>query len=81
MNELGYVDLSKVQPFNETGFLGNKDLTSLMFIRSTFQCSKGLHLPSPPFLYAILIHKLELPWAKLFPLRLKLRLGAEFKCE
>ena len=79
VNELGYVDLSVVQPFNETGFLGSTNLTALMFIRSTFQCSKGLCLPSPPFLFAILIHRLELPWAILFPLRLKLRLGAEYK--
>ena len=36
-----------------------------------------LLLPSPPLLFAILLNKWEVPWARVFPLRLMLRLGAE----
>ncbi|XP_067937820.1 uncharacterized protein [Watersipora subatra] len=80
VTELGFVDLSMISPFDtETGFLGSADHIGLLFIRSTFQCLKGLCLPSPPYLFAVVIHRLELPWARLFPVRLKLRLGAEFK--
>ncbi|KAG9509861.1 Zinc finger FYVE domain-containing protein 9 [Fragariocoptes setiger] len=41
------------------------------------QCLKGISLPQPPFLVALLIQRWEVPWAKLFPLRLLLRLGYE----
>ncbi|GLD56788.1 zinc finger FYVE domain-containing protein 16-like isoform X2 [Lates japonicus] len=34
--------------------------------------------PPQPFLFGLLIQKLEVPWAKVFPLRLLLRLGAEY---
>ena len=50
-----------------------------MFIRTTFQCVKQLLLPSPPYLVGILLNRWEIPWAKVFPLRLLLRLGAEFR--
>lgn len=82
VTELGHVDLALVPPFDgEKGFLGSAQHTGLLFIRSTFQCLKGLCLPDPPYLFAVLIHRLEIPWARLFPVRLKLRLGAEFKCK
>ncbi|RZC39224.1 DUF3480, FYVE, SARA and/or Mpp10 domain containing protein, partial [Asbolus verrucosus] len=35
--------------------------------------------PKEPYLIGILIHRWETPWAKLFPLRLILRLGAEYR--
>ena len=42
------------------------------------QCVDGLDLPDrQPFLFALLLTKWEMPWAKVFPLRLLLRLGAE----
>ena len=82
MTELGYADLSQIAPFDgESGFLGSTHHIGLLFIRATFQCLKGLCLPEPPFLFAVLLHRLEIPWARLFPVRLKLRLGAECKCE
>ncbi len=37
--------------------------------------------PEGPFLIGYLIQKSELSWAKLFPLRLFLRLGEEFNCK
>uniref|UniRef100_A0A8C3WNW7 Zinc finger FYVE domain-containing protein 16 n=1 Tax=Catagonus wagneri TaxID=51154 RepID=A0A8C3WNW7_9CETA len=64
--------------FTET-FLGNKEHGGFLFITPTFQKLDDLLLPSNPFLCGILIQKLEIPWAKVFPMRLMLRLGAEYK--
>ncbi|XP_011944573.1 PREDICTED: zinc finger FYVE domain-containing protein 16 isoform X2 [Cercocebus atys] len=60
-------------------FLSSKDHGGFLFITPTFQKLDGLPLPSNPFLCGILIQKLEIPWAKVFPMRLMLRLGAEYK--
>ncbi|XP_025965198.2 zinc finger FYVE domain-containing protein 16 isoform X1 [Dromaius novaehollandiae] len=59
-------------------FLGNKDHGGFLFVSPTFQKLDDLLLPDNPFLCGILIHKLEIPWAKVFPIRLMLRLGAEY---
>lgn len=37
---------------------------------------QSVHVPENPYLIGILIHRWEVPWAKIFPLRLMLRLGA-----
>ncbi|NXH09700.1 ZFY16 protein, partial [Bucco capensis] len=50
----------------------------LLFVSPTFQKLDDQILPDNPFLYGILIHKVEVRWAKVLPLRLMLRLGAEF---
>ncbi|XP_055372116.1 zinc finger FYVE domain-containing protein 9 isoform X2 [Condylostylus longicornis] len=50
-----------------------------LYIRATFQCLQEIQLPDPPFLIGILIHRWEIPWAKIFPLRLMLRLGAQYR--
>ncbi|XP_032133124.1 zinc finger FYVE domain-containing protein 16 isoform X2 [Sapajus apella] len=60
-------------------FLSSKDHGGFLFITPTFQKVDDLPLPSNPFLCGILIQKLEIPWAKVFPMRLMLRLGAEYK--
>ncbi|XP_029324246.1 zinc finger FYVE domain-containing protein 16 isoform X2 [Mus caroli] len=60
-------------------FLSSKDHGGFLFITPTFQSLDGLPVPRNPFLCGILIHKLEIPWAKVFPMRLMLRLGAEYK--
>lgn len=73
-----YTDFSHC--YFSDGLFGNKDINAILFIRSTLQCFNKLPLPSPPFLVAILIHKMEIPWIRIFPLRLILRLGAEYKC-
>ncbi|XP_042896619.1 zinc finger FYVE domain-containing protein 9 [Parasteatoda tepidariorum] len=57
--------------------LDSTDHRGFLFVRPTFQCLSKLTVPSAPYLIAILIHKWEVPWAKVFPLRLMLRLGAE----
>ncbi|XP_067838873.1 zinc finger FYVE domain-containing protein 16-like isoform X2 [Heptranchias perlo] len=59
-------------------FLGSKDHGGFLFVTPTFQALAELLLPSSPFLFGILIQKLEVPWAKVFPIRLMLRLGAEY---
>ena len=38
-----------------------------------------LFLPPPPVLFGILLMRWEIPWARVFPLRLMLRLGAEYR--
>ncbi|GFV83067.1 zinc finger FYVE domain-containing protein 9 [Trichonephila clavipes] len=57
--------------------LGSSDHRGFLFVRPTFQCLSKLTVPNTPYLVAILIHKWEVPWAKVFPLRLMLRMGAE----
>ncbi|XP_068279488.1 zinc finger FYVE domain-containing protein 16 isoform X2 [Nyctibius grandis] len=59
-------------------FLGNKEHGGFLFVSPTFQKLDDRILPDNPFLCGILIHKLEIPWVKVFPIRLMLRLGAEY---
>lgn len=59
-------------------FLGSKDHAGMLFFSPTCQPLDGLTLPAQPFLFGLLVQKLEVPWAKVFPLRLLLRLGAEY---
>ncbi|XP_015470563.1 zinc finger FYVE domain-containing protein 16 isoform X4 [Parus major] len=59
-------------------FLSNKEHGGFLFVSPTFQKLDDQILPDNPFLCGILIHKLEIPWAKVFPIRLMLRLGAEY---
>ncbi|KAF3701633.1 Zinc finger FYVE domain-containing protein 16 Endofin Endosomal-associated FYVE domain protein [Channa argus] len=61
-----------------SSFLGSKDHAGMLFFSPACQPLDGLTLPPQPFLFGILIQKLEVPWAKVFPLRLLLRLGAEY---
>ena len=59
-------------------FLDGTEYGGFLFIRQTFQCIDDLDLPNQqPFLFGILLTKWEMPWARVFPLRLLLRLGAE----
>lgn len=52
-----------------------KEWAGILHIRSSFQCLDKLPLPYSSFLIGILIHRWELPWAKILPLRLLLALG------
>ncbi|XP_066987800.1 zinc finger FYVE domain-containing protein 16 isoform X6 [Macrobrachium rosenbergii] len=61
------------------GFLGSREHGGFLYIRPTFQCLRNLVLPPSPYIFAVLIQKWETPWAKVFPLRLMLRMGAEFR--
>ncbi|XP_071117294.1 zinc finger FYVE domain-containing protein 16-like isoform X1 [Haliotis cracherodii] len=64
--------------FNQS-FLDSRDHGGFLYLRPTFQCLQKLPLPSPPHLFGVLLQKWETPWAKVFPLRLLLRLGAEYR--
>ncbi|XP_061094951.1 zinc finger FYVE domain-containing protein 9-like [Conger conger] len=65
--------------FFTQSFLGSKEHGGFLFISPTFQSLQDLLLPNPPYFFGILIQKWETPWAKVFPLRLMLRLGAEYR--
>ncbi|XP_028260669.1 zinc finger FYVE domain-containing protein 9 [Parambassis ranga] len=60
-------------------FLGSKEHAGFLYVRSTLQSLQGLPLPNQPYLFGLLVHRGEVPWAKVFPLRLMLRLGAEYR--
>ena len=62
------------------GSFGSPDVGGYLYIHQSYQCLQQLTLPEPPFLFAVLLQKWEMPWARAFPLRLMLRLGAEFRC-
>lgn len=67
--------------FFTQSFLGSKEHGGFLYISPTFQTLQDLPLPNPPYLFGILVQKWETPWAKVFPIRLMLRLGAEYRCE
>lgn len=60
-------------------FLDSREHAGFLYLSPTYQCQQKLILPEQPYLYGVLLQKWELPWAKIFPLRLMLRLGAEFR--
>ncbi|XP_029285285.1 zinc finger FYVE domain-containing protein 9 [Cottoperca gobio] len=62
-----------------SSFLGSEEHVGFLYIRSTLQSLQGLPLPNQPYLFGLLVHRAELTWAKAFPLRLMLRLGAEYR--
>lgn len=59
-----------------TGFVGTKNSACdppvylIDIVHFSFQCIDGLDLPTAPFLFAVLLTKWEMPWARVFPLRL-----------
>ncbi|XP_064542464.1 zinc finger FYVE domain-containing protein 9 isoform X2 [Drosophila montana] len=60
-------------------FLGSREHGGFIYIRPTYQCLQGVIVPENPYLVAVLIHRHEVPWAKVLPLRLILRLGAQYR--
>ncbi|KAM9385829.1 zinc finger FYVE domain-containing protein 9 [Pholidichthys leucotaenia] len=60
-------------------FLGSEEHAGFLYVRSTLQSLQGLPLPNQPYLFGLLVLRSELAWAKAFPLRLMLRLGAEYR--
>ncbi|OWK64331.1 zinc finger FYVE domain-containing protein 9 [Lonchura striata] len=65
--------------FFSQSFLGSKEHGGFLYVSATYQSLQDLVLPTPPYLFGILIQKWETPWAKVFPIRLMLRLGAEYR--
>ncbi|KAG5318518.1 ZFYV9 protein, partial [Pseudoatta argentina] len=83
-----YLEAIKGNTVTELGFsvhqstnllLGSREHVGFLFIRQTLQCLQKIILPPAPFLIGLLVHRWETPWAKMFPLRLLLRLGAEYR--
>uniref|UniRef100_UPI0037E7558D zinc finger FYVE domain-containing protein 9 isoform X2 n=1 Tax=Semicossyphus pulcher TaxID=241346 RepID=UPI0037E7558D len=62
-----------------SSFLGSQEHAGFLYVRSTLQSLQGLPLPNQPYLFGLLVHRAEVTWAKAFPLRLMLRLGAEYR--
>ncbi|KAH8348700.1 hypothetical protein KR084_009944 [Drosophila pseudotakahashii] len=62
-----------------SSFLGSREHGGFIFIRPTYQCLQGVIVPDNPYLVGVLIHRHEVPWAKVLPLRLILRLGAQYR--
>ncbi|XP_037325271.2 zinc finger FYVE domain-containing protein 9 isoform X2 [Pungitius pungitius] len=60
-------------------FLGSEEHAGFLYLRATLQSLQGLPLPNQPYLFGLLVHRAEVAWAKAFPLRLVLRLGAEYR--
>uniref|UniRef100_A0A8C4ZKS1 Zinc finger, FYVE domain containing 9a n=1 Tax=Gadus morhua TaxID=8049 RepID=A0A8C4ZKS1_GADMO len=65
--------------FFTQSFLGSREHGGFLYVSPSFQSLQELLLPNPPYLFGILIQKWETPWAKVFPIRLLLRLGAEYR--
>ncbi|XP_078046419.1 smad anchor for receptor activation isoform X5 [Augochlora pura] len=86
INQL-YLEAIKGNTVSELGFslyqggnlLGSREHSGFLFIRQSLQCLQKIVLPPAPFLVGLLVHRWETPWAKVFPLRLVLRLGAEYR--
>lgn len=60
-------------------FLGHPTHGGFLYVRPTFQCLQSIAVPPRPFHIAVLVHRWEVPWARIFPLRLALRLGALYR--
>lgn len=65
--------------FFTQSFLGSKEHGGFLYVSPSHQSLQDLLLPNPPFLFGVLLQKWETPWAKVFPIRLMLRLGAEYR--
>uniref|UniRef100_A0A6Q2YAJ1 FYVE-type domain-containing protein n=1 Tax=Esox lucius TaxID=8010 RepID=A0A6Q2YAJ1_ESOLU len=72
LNHLGLSQFS-------SSFLGSEEHAGFLWVHSTLQSLQGLPMPNQPFLFGLLVLRAEVPWAKAFPLRLMLRLGAEYR--
>ena len=73
------MDNSLLKP--EQPFMDSREYGGFLYLTPTFQCLNKLVLPAQPYVFGVLLQKWEVPWAKVFPLRLLLRLGAEFRCK
>ncbi|XP_058812560.1 zinc finger FYVE domain-containing protein 9 [Topomyia yanbarensis] len=71
--ELGF------SPPKSSNFLGSKYHGGFLYVRPTYQCMQNVIVPDSPYLVGVLIHRWEVPWAKILPLRLMLRLGALYR--
>ncbi|XP_058467089.1 zinc finger FYVE domain-containing protein 9 [Malaya genurostris] len=73
ITELGF------SPSRSSNFLGCKNHGGFLYVKPTYQCMQNVIVPDSPYLVGVLIHRWEVPWAKILPLRLMLRLGALYR--
>ena len=70
--ELGHLSVG-------SNYLGSSAHGGWLLVRPSHQTVSDLLLPPAPLLFCVLLMRWEIPWARVFPLRLLLRLGAEFR--
>lgn len=73
ISELGF------SPARMPNFLGSRNHGGFLYVRPTYQCMQNVITPDAPYLVGVLVHRWEVPWAKVLPLRLMLRLGALYR--
>lgn len=83
IGELGFsmagMEMAATATATDGGFLGHREHGGFLYVRPTFQCLQTIAVPAMPFYIAVLVHRWEVPWARIFPLRLMLRLGALYR--
>lgn len=63
----------------QDGLFGNRDTAGLLFVQPCEEhCLMNLNLPDKTYLFALVLQRWEVPWSKVFPMRLLLRLGHKF---
>jgi MAD (mothers against decapentaplegic) interacting protein len=63
----------------QDGLFNCRDTAGLLFVKpSPDHCLKNLILPDKKFLIALVLQRWEVPWSKVFPMRLLLRLGHKY---
>jgi len=74
------------EPLSDFGYLPideymqiNRRTVGMILFKPNVQCTNNLLVPCHPYLFGLWIQQPEVPWAKNLPLRLLIRLGAEFK--
>ena len=72
VTEMGHISVG-------SNYFGSSQHGGWLFVRHSHQTVQDLLMPPPPVLFGLLIMRWEIPWARVFPLRLMLRLGAEFR--
>lgn len=63
----------------QDGLFKNRDTAGLLFVQPLdVHCLENLVIPAKKFLVALILQRWEVPWSKVFPIRLLLRLGHKF---
>lgn len=63
----------------QDGLFGSRETAGLLFVKPMpDHCLQSLIIPEKNFLVALVLQKWEVPWSKVFPVRLLLRLGHKF---
>lgn len=64
----------------QDGLFGSRGTAGLLFVKPMpNHCLQNLIIPGKSFLVALVLQRWEIPWSKVFPVRLLLRLGHKFR--